>query len=280
MENQQFYNPNSNNPAPRFRTKPTQTPDGSEACEEPHAKKAASPAENTHLHNSVHVETPEFPSTEDHHAENYCSSDHSPVGNASDNDSGSEDDLRNTPIVIDDESIVNTFPECEEERQSHDEEMPLSIASLGHSGGGAGSCDEVNSGTAKHSPSGKRKRDSESEISSSNAEGPRLLAVFSGHDGSDQTQPPGSETYRSADHHSDETQSDVVWEYHGLRGYKIVDGKPFVLVPWLPTWEPAAEFSAEEVERVKRRCELRKSRRPGRPPLKRVWYTQERATRG
>jgi hypothetical protein len=81
MDNQQFYNPNSHNQAPRFRspqfrsfnpkpkpapeaekslslgTKPTQTPDGSEACEESHAKKAASPAEDTHL-DPVHVETP------------------------------------------------------------------------------------------------------------------------------------------------------------------------------------------------------------------------------
>lgn len=108
---------------------------------------------------------------------------------------------------------MTMVPECEqEERQSHGGGMPLSIASLGHSdgGGGAGSCDDVNSGTAKHSPSGKRKRDSKSEIGSPNTEGRRLLAVFSSHDGSDQTQPPGTETYRSAGRHSDETQSDVV----------------------------------------------------------------------
>lgn len=81
MDNQQFYNLNSNNQALRVRnlqfrsfnsepkpafevekslsldTKPMQTPGGFEACEESHAKKAASPAESTHLHDSVHVET-------------------------------------------------------------------------------------------------------------------------------------------------------------------------------------------------------------------------------
>lgn len=61
---------------------------------------------------------------------------------------------------------MNTLPECEQEEcQSHDEKMHLSIAGLERGGGGAVSCDQVNSGTAKHSPSGKRKRDSESEIS-------------------------------------------------------------------------------------------------------------------
>jgi hypothetical protein len=82
MDNQQFYNLNFNNSASRFRklqfhsfnpklklafevekslsldTKSTQTSGGSEACEQSHAKKAASPAEDIHLHDSVHVETP------------------------------------------------------------------------------------------------------------------------------------------------------------------------------------------------------------------------------
>src|SRR5690625_1130906 len=98
--------------------------------------------------------------------------------------------------------------------------MRLSIASLGHSNASAGSCDQVNSGAGKHSSSGKRKRDSESEIGSSNAEAPCLLSVLSGHGGSDQTRPPSPETYRSVGHRFDETQSSIVWEYRGLRGYK------------------------------------------------------------
>lgn len=45
-----------------------------------------------------------------------------------------------------------------------------------------------------------------------------------------------------------------MWEHPSpLEGYKVVNGKRLVLVPWRSTWEPPDEFSTEEVERVKRR---------------------------
>lgn len=84
MDNQQFYNPSSNNPAPRlpnlqfrrFNPEPkpvskvmknislgaklTQTTGSSKARvrEEPRAKMALSPAEDTHLYDTVRIETP------------------------------------------------------------------------------------------------------------------------------------------------------------------------------------------------------------------------------
>jgi hypothetical protein len=54
-----------------------------------------------------------------------------------------------------------------------------------------------------------------------------------------------------------------------LLGYKDVNGKPLVLMPWYPTWEPPDDYSREEVERVKRQYEswIHRKRR-GRPPLR------------
>ena len=138
-------------------------------------------------------------------------------------------------IVIDDESIMNMFLKCEKkECQSHDKKMLLFIASLKHSDDDVDSCDEVNSSTAKHFSSNKHKCDSESEISSFNMK-ESCLAVFSDHDDSDQTQSFDTEIYHNISHHSDETQSDVVWEYHDLHEYKTVDEKLFVLIIWCST---------------------------------------------
>lgn len=319
MDNQVFYNPNSNNNASRFRNpqfrsfnpkpksapevekglslsaKPTHTAGESEECEEPPARTVASPTVDTRLHDSVHVQTPEFPAPKGHHAENDCSSNSSPVGNASDNDNDSEDDLRSlfseleddssdtesnpdckvegiqkpssddivgetgrlstgdskdTPIVLDDESFANTTDGGEEEEpRSFSERIPLSLA-------------EANSGTAKRSASGKRKRDLESKVGLPDAKQGRLLS----HDGTEEAQLPSpTETSRDADRHSNETQSDVVWEYRALRGYKIVDGKPFVLVDWCETWEPADGFQMGEVESVRQRYGLQRRRKRGRP---------------
>src|SRR5437764_3714439 len=41
---------------------------------------------------------------------------------------------------------------------------------------------------------------------------------------------------------------DIVWPHGPLLGYEVRDGKPVVLVPWHPTWEPLDEYSMEEVE--------------------------------
>jgi hypothetical protein len=52
---------------------------------------------------------------------------------------------------------------------------------------------------------------------------------------------------------------------------KVVNGKPLVLVPWYPTWEPPDEYSREEVERVKRQYASQIPRkRQGRPPLRKI----------
>ena len=39
----------------------------------------------------------------------------------------------------------------------------------------------------------------------------------------------------------DERQGEIVWLHGRLCGYKVANGKPFVLVPWYPTWEPPDE---------------------------------------
>jgi hypothetical protein len=33
-----------------------------------------------------------------------------------------------------------------------------------------------------------------------------------------------------------DVEGEAVWEYGRLLDYKIVNGKPLVLVPWIPTW--------------------------------------------
>jgi hypothetical protein len=69
----------------------------------------------------------------------------------------------------------------------------------------------------------------------------------------------------------DEPQDEVVWLYGRLLSYKVVNGKPLVLVPWYPTWEPPDEYSREEVERVKRQYTSQIPRkRQGRPPLRKI----------
>lgn len=64
-------------------------------------------------------------------------------------------------------------------------------------------------------------------------------------------------------------EEEVVWEYRRLRDYRIVNGKPLVLVPWIPTWEPADEYPTEEVDRVRRNSQRHMQvRRRGRPRSK------------
>jgi hypothetical protein len=61
----------------------------------------------------------------------------------------------------------------------------------------------------------------------------------------------------------------VVWEYRRLLGYRIVNGKPFVLVPWIPTWEPPDEYPEEEVDRVRLAYQAKMmGRRQGGPRFK------------
>jgi hypothetical protein len=64
---------------------------------------------------------------------------------------------------------------------------------------------------------------------------------------------------------------DFVWPHGPLLDYEVRNGKPVVLVPWHPTWEPPDEYSKEEVERVKRQHESRtQCRGRGRPLLKAI----------
>ena len=67
-------------------------------------------------------------------------------------------------------------------------------------------------------------------------------------------------------HHVEE---EVVWEHGSLLDYRIVNGKPFVLVPWRATWEPPEEYPEEEVDKVRRRYLAKiQGRRRGRPHVK------------
>jgi uncharacterized Fe-S cluster protein YjdI len=54
----------------------------------------------------------------------------------------------------------------------------------------------------------------------------------------------------------DQVEGEIVWPYGPLRGYKVVNGKPLVLVPWKPTWELPDEYPRDEVDRVKMKWEL------------------------
>jgi hypothetical protein len=76
------------------------------------------------------------------------------------------------------------------------------------------------------------------------------------------------------DNDDDECQDEVVWLHGPLQGFKVVDGKPLVLVPWYPTWEPPDEYSKEEVQRVKGRYGSQTPRkRRGRPPSRKLGGT-------
>lgn len=117
--------------------------------------------------------------------------------------------------------------------------------------------DEINSDTAANSTSGKRKREPESLP---DVEETGLLAVSSGQGHGDETQPPSP-----AGRYFDQSRGDDVWEYKRLCEYKRVNGKPFVLVDWCRTWEPATEFSIGEVENVRRGYGLQRRRKRGGP---------------
>ncbi|EGE86602.1 hypothetical protein RJZ56_006849 [Blastomyces dermatitidis] len=41
------------------------------------------------------------------------------------------------------------------------------------------------------------------------------------------------------------------WDYRGLVGYELRNGKPWVRVAWHPTWEPAEEFPSAQVEEAR-----------------------------
>jgi hypothetical protein len=73
----------------------------------------------------------------------------------------------------------------------------------------------------------------------------------------------------SADDGQDEPQDQIMLGHGPPLDYKVVNGNPFVLVPWFPTWEPPENYSRGELERVKRLYESRTRRkRRGRPPLR------------
>jgi hypothetical protein len=73
----------------------------------------------------------------------------------------------------------------------------------------------------------------------------------------------------SLDEGQRDAEEGVVWEYRRLLDYRIVNGKPLVLVPWIPTWEPPDEYPEEEVDRVRREYQAQMlGRRRGRPRSK------------
>lgn len=51
----------------------------------------------------------------------------------------------------------------------------------------------------------------------------------------------------------DQALEEKVWEHDELIGYREIDGREEVLVPWGPTWEPAKEYPREEVDKVKKK---------------------------
>lgn len=73
----------------------------------------------------------------------------------------------------------------------------------------------------------------------------------------------------SSDEGQHNVEKEVVWEYRQLLDYRSVNGKSLVLVPWLPTWEPADEYPPKEVDRVRRNSKRQMQvRRRGRPHSK------------
>lgn len=73
----------------------------------------------------------------------------------------------------------------------------------------------------------------------------------------------------SPDEGQHDVEEGVVWEYGRLLDYRIVNGKPSVLVHWVPTWEPPDEYPEEEVDRVRREYQAQvPKRRRGRPRSK------------
>jgi len=73
----------------------------------------------------------------------------------------------------------------------------------------------------------------------------------------------------SLDEGQHDVEEGVVWEYRSLLDYRIVNGKPLVLVPWIPTWELPDEYPEEEVDRVRREYQAQmQGRRRGRPRSK------------
>ncbi|KKZ60729.1 hypothetical protein EMCG_04603 [[Emmonsia] crescens] len=60
-------------------------------------------------------------------------------------------------------------------------------------------------------------------------------------------------------------RDELVWSYGQLAGYRIENGREYVLVNWHASWELAEGFPFTEVEAVRRRREPRKRGRPKKP---------------
>lgn len=60
-----------------------------------------------------------------------------------------------------------------------------------------------------------------------------------------------------------------VWEYDGLIGYRVTGGVPKVAIHWKAMEEPAAELPADEVAKVKRKWQGRRTFRRARSSQKR-----------
>lgn len=50
-----------------------------------------------------------------------------------------------------------------------------------------------------------------------------------------------------------------VWEYDGFARYRVVSSVPEVAIHWRFTWEPAAEFTLDELAEMKEKWQRRKS---------------------
>ncbi|KAK2802683.1 hypothetical protein FQN50_007291 [Emmonsiellopsis sp. PD_5] len=190
-------------------------------------------------------------------------------------DTGGSKDL---PIVLQDEEPAT---DKDEEWLSFDERIPLSLRDWKENPSGP------THSTSKNEPSRKRKlasepacSDNEDRVKSLNtsrqscspdrgAARPRSKPTKSPCFQSAQEKCPQSPALsHCTDRSSGETQPEVVWEHGPLKDYKVVDGKPLVLVPWSETWELPDEFSREEVERVKQQylSSLQPAKQRGRPP--------------
>jgi hypothetical protein len=53
----------------------------------------------------------------------------------------------------------------------------------------------------------------------------------------------------------DQALEEKVWEYDELVGYREVNGRAEMAVPWKLTWEPAKEFPPDEVAKIKKAWE-------------------------
>jgi len=204
---------------------------------------------------------------------------------------GSSKDM---PIVLEEDGPIVDPDHKQGAHLGFDERIPISLSVAEWSNGVDNAASHS---TTEHNPSRNRKRKRGSESARSDSEDP-ISPNMGGHgravdggapqhtdsnDHRSEPQPvdsPGPEstketrlssppaTHHSADHGLEEAQSEVVWKYTRLLGYNVVNGKPYVLVRWCPTWEPFEEFPTEEVETVKQQYESPPFKRRRRVPLK------------